>query len=79
MKKMNRIGTMSSSHLSSEIIVDLIVTGVFTSLIIIISLLNYFSTDSLHHFDIYIHEQQDKTESDLTQVSTTTNLSSMYS
>ena len=68
---------MSSSDLNSEIIVDLVATGVFTSLIIIISLLNYFSNNSLHHFDVYGHEQRHKTESDLTQLSTATNLSSI--
>jgi hypothetical protein len=70
---------ISPSDFYYEIIVDIVTGCLFALLFFIIYLLNYYakvSLDSEYYLDHGNHEEQDKTENEMTQTSTTISSSS---
>jgi len=70
---------ISQSDFHYELTVDIVATCVVALLFIIILLLNRytkFSFNSQCHSDVANHEEQDKTENKMTQISTSTSASS---
>lgn len=66
---------ISQSDFYYEIIVDIVATSLFALLLIIIFILNYFTKSPSNSFDLTQHNEQNKNQNKLTNISRTTQLS----